>query len=472
MTNESSLHPDRLFEPANLTVARDLYRSVKDLPIVSPHGHVDPAIFSDPDASFGTPTELLIIPDHYVFRMLYSQGFPLENLGLPTRDGTPVETDHRKIWQIFADNFYLFRGTPSGIWLQQEMVEVFGITEKLTSQTAQGIYDQIEECLQKPEYKPRALYDRFNIETLCTTDPVTKDLDHHLAVKASDWNGKIVPTYRADSVFNLMGENWLEEIRALSEVSGIDVVDYRSYIQAIEQRRSYFKAAGATATDMGVTSAFTHVSNEAQLNSIFQRALQGAVTPKETKFFTAHLIMENARMSSEDGLVMQLHVGSNRNHNDYIFNRFGSDKGMDIPEQSEFTKNLQPLLNQFGNHPNLNLIIFTLDESTYARELAPLAGVYQTIKLGPPWWFYDSVNGIERYFDLVMETAGIYNTVGFNDDTRAFPSIPARHDLWRRLTVNWLSGLVVRQIIDEEDAYSMAKSMCYDLAKQAYRLEN
>ncbi len=445
---------------------------MKDLPIVSPHGHVDPALFSDPDASFGTPTELLIIPDHYVFRMLYSQGFPLENLGVPTRDGTPVEKDHRKIWQIFADNFYLFRGTPSGIWLQQELVEVFGITEKLTSGTAQGIYDQIEECLQKPEYEPRALYDRFNIETLCTTDQVTQDLDHHLAIQESDWNGKIVPTYRADSVFNLMGENWVDEIKALSEISGIDVVDYSSYIQAIEQRRSYFKAAGATATDMGVTSAFTHVSTEAQLNSIFQRALQGAVTPKETKFFTAHLIMENARMSAEDGLVMQLHVGSNRNHNDFIFNRFGPDKGFDIPEQSEFTKNLQPLLNQFGNHPNFNLIIFTLDESTYARELAPLAGVYPTVKLGPPWWFFDSFNGIERYFKLVMETAGIYNTVGFNDDTRAFPSIPARHDLWRRLTVNWLSGLVVRQIIDEEDAYSMAKSMCYDLAKQAYRLEN
>jgi len=442
---------------------------VADLPIISPHGHVDPRLFADEDAAFGTPTELLIIPDHYVFRMLYSQGIPLEALGIPRTDGGPVEQDHRKIWQIFAENFYLFRGTPTGTWLAHELHVVFGIEEKLTGETAQAIYDQIAAKLALPEFRPRALFERFNIEVLCTTDAATDPLRYHQAIRDSGWKADIRPTFRPDGVINLLTPGWRENIEALSELSGITVHSYATFIQALEERRAFFKRMGATATDQAAETAYTAELSPAEAEAIFQRALRGQATPEDARRFTAHMIMESARMSIEDGLVMQLHVGAVRNHNQLIFDRFGPDKGGDIPQRSEFTHNLRPLLNKYGNDTRLTLILFTLDESTYARELAPLAGHYPALKLGPPWWFHDSLNGMKRYFEQVMETAGLYNTVGFNDDTRAFPSIPARHDLWRRASVNWLAGLVVRGVIDEDDAREMAHDMAYGLAKRAYR---
>jgi glucuronate isomerase len=163
-------------------------------------------------------------------------------------------------------------------------------------------------------------------------------------------------------------------------------------------------------------------------------------------------------------------VGAIRDHNDLIYQRFGSDKGADIPARSEFTHNLRPLLNKYGMDTRLTLILFTLDESAYARELAPLAGHYPAVKLGPPWWFHDSINGMRRYFDCVMETAGLHNTAGFNDDTRAFLSIPARHDLWRRVSGNWIAGLLVRGIVEFEDAHEMMLDMAYRLAKKAYKI--
>ncbi|RME81803.1 MAG: glucuronate isomerase [Caldilineae bacterium] len=466
-----NLSPDRFFdpEPAQRKVARELYESIADLPLICPHGHVDPRVFADEDYSFGSPTQMLIIPDHYVFRMLYSQGIPLEALGIPRRDGGPVETDHRKIWQLFADHFYLFRGTPTGVWLASEFVEVFGIEEKLTSETAQLIYDQIEACLQQPEFRPRALYERFNIEVLTTTDAATDTLEHHRRIRESGWHGDIRPTFRPDGVVNIDTPGWREEVCRLSEVSGIDITSYSLYIQALEQRRAFFKEMGATATDHAAESAYTEELSPAEAESIFQRALKGQATRDDARRFTAHMIMEMARMSIEDGLVMQFHVGSFRSHNRLIYERFGKDMGADIPLETEFTRNLHALLNKYGNDPRLTFIVFCLDEDTYARELAPLAGHYPAMRLGPPWWFYDSINGMIRYRDLVHETAGLYNTVGFNDDTRAFPSIPARHDLWRRVESNWLAGMVVRGIIDMQDAREMAVDSAYGLAKRAYR---
>ncbi len=467
------LDPDRYFDPEldQRKIARELYQSVADMPIVSPHGHVDPTLFVDENASFGTPTELLIIPDHYVFRMLYSQGISLESLGVPRIDGGPVETDHRKIWQAFAEKFYLFRGTPSGAWLTSELVDVFGISQKLNGNTAQEIYDQIAENLTQPAFKPRALFEKFNIEVLCTTDSATDALDTHQRIRASGWQGNIRPTFRPDNVFNLLMFGWQKNIAALSEVSGIDVRSYPSFIEAVEKQRATFKTLGATASDHAADSAYTCELNPNEAENIFQHALIGKVTDDEAAQFGAHMLMESARMSLEDGLVMQVHVGSIRNHNRSIFEKFGPDKGADIPERSEFTHNLSALLNKYGNEPDLSLILFTLDEFTLARELAPLAGHYPALKLGPPWWFYDSVNGMNRYFDLVMETAGIYNTVGFNDDTRAFPSIPARHDVWRRVSANWLAGLVVRGIVDFEDVYAMIADIAYNLVKKAYRFD-
>lgn len=465
------LDPDRYFSPnlARRKVARELYQTVADVPIVSPHGHVDPALFVDPDATFGTPAELFIIPDHYVFRMLYSQGIQLESLGVVPADKRGAVTDHRQVWQTFAENFYLFRGTPTGIWLAEALIDVFGISSRLTGQTAQRIYDQIEDSLASPAFRPRALFDRFNIEVLSTTDAATDTLEDHKRIRDSGWGGDIRPTFRPDGLVHLLADGWSSNIDALGNVGGIAVHSYGSFIHALENRREFFKAMGATATDHGSDSACTAPLAAGEADAIFQRALRGEATQSDAKRFSGHMMMEFARMSIEDGLVMQFHVGSFRNHNRSLFVRFGPDAGADIPQRSEFTNNLRPLLNEYGNDPRLTFIVFTLDESTYARELAPLAGHYPAMKIGPPWWFYDSLNGMQRYFDRVVETAGLYNTVGFNDDTRAFPSIPVRHNVWRRASADWIAGLVVRGVVDMVDAHAMILDSAYSLAKRTYR---
>jgi len=473
MTNRPKilLPADRYFDPnpRQREIAQHLYSLVAHAPLVCPHGHVDPRLFSDPDYSFGTPAELLLIPDHYIFRMLYSQGIPLEKLGIPRRDGGAVETDHRKIWQIFAENFYLFRGTPTGMWLAHELRGVFRVEDKLTGESAQEIYDQIAARLASPEFRPRCMFESFNIEVLATTDLATDPLDHHRAIQASGWKGRIVPTFRPDAVVNIDRADWRENIDALSKVSGIEVRNYRSYIAALENRRAYFKSMGATATDHAVVAPYTIQLSDGEADRIFQLALGGKASDSDAVTFIGHMMMENARMSIDDGLVMQLHPGSYRNYSRLLFERFGPDKGADIPVATEYTRNLLPLLNKYGNDARLTLILFTLDESTYSRELAPLAGHYPAVKLGPAWWFHDSFNGMRRYRDLVMETAGLYNTAGFNDDTRAFPSIPARHDLSRRVDADWLAGLVMRGIVDETDAEDMIHDTAYRLAKKAYK---
>lgn len=465
------LPEDRYLDPAHRDLALRLYHQIRDLPLVCPHGHVDPMLFADPDYRFGSPAELFIVPDHYVFRMLRSQGIALEDLGIPRVDGGPVEQDPRKIWQRFADNYHLFRGTPTGGWIDYSLHFVFGVQEKLTSSSAMAIYDQVADCLRRPEFRPRALYERFNVEVLTTTDAATDQLQQHRAIRASGWQGRILPTFRPDTVINLDTPGWRGHVDLLGERSGIDVTSYPRYIQALEDRRLFFRQSGATATDHAAMSPYTDELGQRELESIFERALRGEATAEDARRFTGHMLIEMARMSVEDGLVMQLHVGSLRNHDPQLHARFGTDKGADIPLAVEWTRNLRPLLTRFGSHPHFSLILFTLDESGYGREMAPLAGYYPALKLGPPWWFFDSVNGMARFFDLVMETAGLYNTVGFNDDTRAFTSIPARHDVWRRTAVNWIAGLHRRGFIDMQDAEDMAQEMAVGLARRAYRLE-
>jgi glucuronate isomerase len=470
-----SLPEDRFFGPdtRQKDVALELYDQVMDLPLICPHGHVDPFLFSDPEARLGTPDELFIVPDHYVTRMLYSQGIPLNQLGIPeVHPAGPnlVKPNHREIWGHFCKYFHLFRGTPSGIWLAHELSLVFGIMEKPSPTNADRLYDHLTEKLTSPEFAPRALFETFNIEVLCTTDAVTDTLEHHKAIHESGWKGCILPTFRPDAVVNLDTPGWRINIEKLSQVSGISIQDFASYIRALESRREFFKSMGAKATDHAALTPTTGELSPAEAEAIFQRAIKSEATPNDAARFTAHMLMEMARMSIEDGLVMQLHPGSLRNHNWAIFERFGQDKGADIPIQTEYTRNLLPLLNKYGNDSRLGLILFTLDESAYARELATLAGHYPTLKLGPPWWFHDSLNGMSRYFDQVMETAGIYNTAGFNDDTRAFCSIPARHDVWRRASANWVAGLIVRHIVDLEDAHDMMVELASGLAKRAYKL--
>lgn len=472
------LPADRFFDPdpSVRDIARQLYQSVADLALICPHGHVDPATLADPDYSFGTPVDLFIIPDHYVYRMLYSQGIGLDQLGLRrlsdsnSKSQAEKEALYRSAWKLFADHFYLFRGTPTGIWLSQELSEVFDIDLPLTTHTADRIYDEIAAKLTSPEFRPRALFKRFNIEVLCTTDAATDALDQHKILRAAGWRGRIRPTFRPDAVVNLAAPGWPENITKLSNASGIDVHDYRSYIDALENRRHFFKQMDATATDHAVLAPATGELTPNEVEAIFQRALVGKASAGDAVRFGSHMLVEMARMSTEDGLVMQIHPGSYRNHNTWLYENFGTDKGADIPVATEYTHSLHPLLTRFGNDPRFSLILFTLDETAYSRELAPLAGHYPSVKLGPPWWFYDSLNGMRRYFDQVMETAGLYNTAGFNDDTRAYCSIPARHDLWRRASSNWLAGLVVRHIITEAEAFEMAADCAVNLAKRAYHL--
>jgi glucuronate isomerase len=394
----------------------------------------------------------------------------MEDLGIPRRDGAPVEQDHRRIWQRFAEHWHLFQGTPTGVWIRDELREVFGIDEKLNASTAQPIYDAIAERLATPAFRPRALFERFKIEVLCTTDAATDPLTQHIAIRDSGWGGVVRPTFRPDAVVNLGTPGWIGQIEALSAVSGVAISGYRSYIAALEQRRQFFRQLGATATDHAALTPYTCALSDSEADAIFQRALGGQASAEDAARFTGHMLTEMARMSVEDGLVMQLHVGSLRNHNEQLFASYGTDKGADIPVATEYTRNLWHLLNRYGNDPRLTLVLFTLDETSYSRELAPLAGHYPALRLGPPWWFFDSLNGMERFFDAVVETAGIYNTAGFNDDTRAFCSIPVRHDLWRRASADWVAGQVLRQIIDLDDAHQIMGALATGLARETYRL--
>ena len=465
------LHEDRYFDsdPAIRRSARAIYEETRELPLICPHGHVDPRLLAE-DAPFPEPTALLITPDHYILRMLYSRGIPLEQLGIATCDDSPVERDPRRIWSIFAANVHLFRGTPTGAWLDHELHDVFGVRTRLSIESAGSIYDQIVEKLHSPEFGPRALFDRFGIEVLVTTDGAADSLEHHAAIRDSGWKGRVLPCFRPDAVFQIASPLWRESLNALEMSDATAIRDYGEFIEALADRRRFFKSMGATATDHAVVEPFTERLSDDAAAHLFHRATHGDVALTDQRTFEAHMLMEMARMSLDDGLVMQLHAGSFRDHNAPLAERFGPDVGGDIPVATEYTRNLRALLNAYGVDPRLTLIVFTLDEATYARELAPLAGHYPALRLGPPWWFHDSIEGMTRFRQQTTETAGIYNTVGFNDDTRAFCSIPARHDLARRVDANYLAGLVARHVIDLADARAMARALAYELPKEAYKL--
>jgi glucuronate isomerase len=466
-----SLHEDRLFssDPTQRDIARRLYAQVRALPIVSPHGHTDPRWFAD-DAPFADPAALLIIPDHYVFRMLYSQGVALESLGVPRLDGQPGETDPRKIWRTFACHWPLFRGTPSRIWFDHVLHEVFGVRERLDPESADRIYDHIAACLARPSYRPRALFERFRIEVLATTESPLDSLPHHQKLRASSWTGRVITTFRPDDVVDPEVPRFVPNLQVLAEMSGQDTSTWSGYLAALRERRRTFASMGATATDHGHPSAATFDLPPAECEALFARVRAGQATPVEAERFRGQMLTEMARMSLEDGLVMQLHPGSFRNHNPWLLGAFGRDKGADIPVRTEYVHALKPLLDRFGNDPRLTLIVFTLDESTYSRELAPLAGHYPALRLGPPWWFHDSPEGVKLFRERITGTAGFANTVGFNDDTRAFCSIPARHDVARRVDCAYLAKLVAEHQLDEDEAAEAAADLAYRLVKRAYRL--
>jgi len=462
-----TLDPDRCFapEPSQRSLARDLYGEVAGLPLLSPHGHVSPDLLLE-DAPLGDPAQTFVVPDHYLLRMLHSQGVPLTRLGVPRLDGGPVETDPRAIWREFAAHYHLFAGTPSGLWLKQEFTELFGLTERPSAANADRTFDHLSERLSRPEFRPRALFRTFGLEVLATTDAATDGLSEHAALQATGL--PVVPTFRPDAVVDPTRDDFAGALEALEARSGVSVDDYAGYIAAIEQRRAAFKAAGATATDHAAISA--HATELSGVEAVYTRVRAGTASLEDRSAFAAHMLLQLARMSADDGLVMQLHVGSLRDHHGPTFARFGRDKGADIPVAATFTRELRPLLDELGDHPTFRLVLYTVDETPYARELAPLAGFYPSVRLGAPWWFFDSVLGMERYLDAVTETAGIYNLAGFVDDTRAFPSIPARHDVWRRVTCNWLAGRTVRGLVDEDEAPILARALAYDLTKETYRL--
>jgi len=471
MTRPLALHPDRLFQPDPDTraIARRLYGEVAGLPIVSPHGHTDPAWFAT-DAPFANAADLLVTPDHYLLRMLYSQGVSLEALGIAPRGGPWSPPDPRSVWRRFAEHYALLRATPSRAWLDHVFVTVFGLEVRLEAATADHYFDAIGEALRRPTFRPRALYERFGIEVLATTDAALDDLAAHRALAADDWSGRVIPTFRPDDVTDPDHEDFAANLERLGEITGEDTGGWPGYLAALAARRATFRALGATAADHGPPSALTADLPQGEAAGLYAAVRGGGATPVQAELFRAHMLTEMARMSVEDGLVMQLHPGSWRNHNAALFARFGRDKGADIPRTTTYVDALKPLLDAVGGSPRLRLILFTLDESAYARELAPLAGHYPALRLGPPWWFHDSVEGMWRYRRQITETAGFYNTVGFNDDTRAFLSIPARHDVARRVDCAWLAELVATGRLEEDEAAELAVDLAYGLAKQAYRL--
>ena len=460
------LHADRLFssDAEIRAIARRLYAEVAALPIISPHGHTDPEWWAT-DAPFGNASELLLHPDHYVFRMLYSQGVPLEDLGIGNPDADPRES-----WRLFASRYHLFRGTPSRMWLDWVFAQSFHLDVLLSAETSDHYYDTITEALATDAFRPRALFERYNIEVIATTESPLDDLRHHQAIRDSGWKGRVITAYRPDPVVDPEFEGFHANLKLLSDMTGEDCFSWSGYLAAHRKRRAFFAMMGATSTDHGHPTARTADLSPVEAQGLFSRVTAGHVSPEDAELFRAQMLTEMAGMSLEDGLVMQIHPGAFRNHNARLFAKFGRDKGADIPTRTDYVQALRPLLGKYGNEAGLSIILFTLDESVYARELAPLAGHYPCLKLGPAWWFHDSPEGMRRFRENVTETAGFYNTVGFNDDTRAFLSIPARHDVARRVDCNFLARLVAEHRMEEWEAAELAVDLAYNLVKAAYKL--
>ncbi|TQV85112.1 glucuronate isomerase [Exilibacterium tricleocarpae] len=472
MSKALEMRPERLFssDPTQRAIALRLHREVEQLPIISPHGHTDPRWFAE-NQRFANPTELLIQPDHYVYRMLYSQGIGLDTLGIRRSDGSAAAVDPRAVWRLFAEHYHLFRGTPSAYWLNYVFSQVFGLEVRLNSATADLYYDTIDAALATPACKPRALFERYNIEVLATTESPLDTLEHHRALATSGWSGRVITAFRPDPVLDPDYEGFRDNLAQLGDMTGSDCFDYAQYLDALRQRRAFFKTLGATSTDHGHPTAKTADLTRAEAEKLFARVTApGPCAAADAELFRAHMLVEMAAMSLEDGLVLQIHPGASRNHNAGVFARYGRDKGADIPMRTNYVADLKPLLDRYGNETALSVILFTLDESNYSRELAPLAGHYPMLKLGPPWWFHDSPEGMLRFRRATHEVAGFANVVGFNDDTRAFLSIPARHDMARRMDCVHLAELVASHRLEEDEAAEIIVDLSYSFAKAAYKL--
>jgi glucuronate isomerase len=435
-------------------IARRLYKTVRDLPIISPHGHVDPRILLD-DVAFRDPASLFVTPDHYVTRLLHASGVPLDALGVG--QGPLTETAAREAWRLLCSHWHIYRGTPVRYWLESELAEIFGVRVRPSAATADAIYDHLAERLNQDAYRPRALFNRFNISVLATTDDPCDDLSVHAALVADPtWSGRVIPTFRPDRYLEASEPAWPAAVARLGTVSGIDTGTYSGWVSAMESRRDYFVEHGAKSADHAHTDAGTAPLDTPDVDRIYRAALVGAAACSDAAALRRHMLLEMARMSTEDGLTMTMHVGVRRGHHGPSNARFGPDTGHDIPLRGDFTDPLRPLLERFGTHPNLKLVLFTLDETVFSRELAPLAGFYPSVYIGAPWWFLDAPDAVRRWRSAITDTAGFSRTSGFIDDTRAFCSIPARHDMSRRLDSGHLAQLVAEHRIDEDEAAETA----------------
>lgn len=464
------LHPDRALplDDRQRAVAKEIYQQTAALPLICMHGHVQADVLAD-NTPFADPAQLLVVPDHYVTRMLVSQGIRPEALGVGRVDGGPVETDSRVIWRTFCENWKLFRGTPSRYWMEHELVDVFGVDLVPSVENADILYDQIAARIADRDFRPQQLLAQFSIELISTTDPATSDLSHHASLADQGLDKQVIPTFRPDAVVYLDRPAWKADIEALAKVSGVDTSNYAGFLAALRERRAAFVQAGALASDHGHLSADSTPMSDAEAAVLYARALTGSVSTAEVAAFAAHMLFVMAGMACDDGLVMQIHAGVLRDHSEAIFRVHGQDKGFDIPVAVEFTKALRPMLEAYGQDPRFRVILFTVDETVFSRELAPLAGAYPSVRLGAPWWFLDSVEGMRRFRETATDTAGFYNTSGFVDDTRAFASIPARHDLSRRVDAGFLARLVLEHRLSQPEAIETAVDLAYNLPKVAYQ---
>ena len=468
MLNDNVLMP---VDKQTRDLALEIYQHIKNLPIISPHGHTDPKWF-DENQAFENPVELLIKPDHYIFRMFYSQGLRLEDFGIARKDGKPVETDPKKIWNKVAENWYLFRGTQVGLWFDAQLKDVFNYHKPFNTETSDELYEHIDNCLKQKEFLPREICKKFNIKVIATTDDVADDLQHHKNIANSNFECKVVPTFRPDSVTNPELHPVHKNIKKLAKKLNTKIDSYNDFINVLAERREFFKANGATASDHGVTVPNTYDLNKTERHSLFKKIVSNTANAKEKQVFSGQMLTEMAKMATDDGLVMQIHAGVFRNHNTRIQRKFGNDKGCDIPLRCDYVNGLHPLLSKVGNNHNFKTVLFTMDESTYSRELAPLAGHYPSVFLGPSWWFNDSAEGMKRFRHAVTETAGFYNCSGFIDDTRALLSIPVRHDIARRVDSVYLAEMVLQGRISKADAFDIAYDLTYTQSVKIFNMNH
>ena len=453
---ELTLHPDRLFpsEPTTRAIARTLYESVRNLPILSPHGHVPPQWIAD-DVPFQDPVSLLLSPDHYINRLLHADGVELTSLGVPPATSHLSQSQARAAWASLCSRWPLFRGTPMKYWMEAVLVDVFGVQVRPSAETSDVIYDIIAARIVEPDFRPRALMDRFNIEFMATTDDPCDNLSFHAKLATDqEFHHLVTPTFRPDKYLEPGRREWASLVVKLGEVAGVDTSTYAGWVAAMENRRAYFKAHGAVSSDHAHMDVQTEPLNRDDAERAYAHARIGMISADEAKALQQTMLFEQARMATEDGLTMTLHPAVFRNHHTATFETYGPDVGADIPISVEFTRALHPLLNAFGAHQNFTLVLFTMDETVFSRELAPLAGFYPSVYVGVPWWFIDSPDAIKRFRAATSEHAGFSRTSGFIDDTRAFLSIPARHDMSRRLDSVHLATLVAEHRLEEDEALS------------------